>query len=159
MLTDNLCAIYNDIYGRPLIPTKKECHTKMQAITYLLQKMGINVSPLGYDFNWYSNGPKSLLLEKDINRYVGVIHVHPRYTEEALYAIHELKKALTETNTSYSLEKWADCLMSLDYIKEYKCGYFETRKSVIRKLEQIRPEFDDNDANNLAYAKLKELQY
>lgn len=38
MLTDNLCAIYNDIYGRPLIPTKKECHTKMQAAIYSYRK-------------------------------------------------------------------------------------------------------------------------
>lgn len=159
MMTDNLWSVYNEIYGTYLIPTKKEHHTQMQAITYFLQEMGINVSPLGYSFYWHSDGPKSMSLEKDINRYVGVIHVHPRYTEEASYAIHELKKALIETRTSYSLEKWADCLMSLDYIKKYKCGYFAMRKGVIRKLEQLRPEFDDNDANNLAYAKLINLQY
>lgn len=162
MLTDNLCAIYNDIYGRPLIPTKKECHTKMQVAIYFLQKMGINVNPFGYGFgygfHWYKTGPKSQLLQKDINRCTSM-YERPHYTKAALYAIRKLKSVLIETRTSYSLEKWADCLMSLDYIKEYKYSYLITRKGVIQKLEQLRPEFNDNDANNFAYVRLKELQY
>lgn len=159
MLTDNLCAVYNDIYDTPLVPTKKECHKRMQVIIYFLQRMGINVSAFSYSFNWHENGPRSMLLQKDVNHCTGMVHIHPHYTEAALYAIRKLKSILIETRTPYSLEKWADCLMSLDYIKEYKCGYFEMRKGVIRKLEQLRPEFNDNDTNNFAYARLIELQY
>lgn len=159
MLTDNLCAIYNNIYDTPLVPTKKECHKRMQVIIYFLQRMGINVSSFGYSFNWHENGPKSMLLQKDINHCTGMIHIHPHYTEGALYVIRKLKSVLVETHTSYSLEKWADYLMSLDYIKEHKCDYFEMRKSVLRKLEQLRPEFNNNDANSFAYVRLKELQY
>lgn len=159
MLTDNLCAIYNDIYDTPLVPTKKECHKRMQVIIYFLQRMGINVSSFGYSFNWHENGPKSMLLQKDINHCTDMIHIHPHYTEGALYVIRKLKSVLVETRTSYSLEKWADCLMSLDYIKEHKCDYFEMRKNVLRKLEQLRPEFNNNDANSFAYVRLKELQY
>ena len=149
-----LNQIYTLLYGEQFSYSDFSKRLKMQKGIYLLQEMGVPVG--NYNFSWYKHGPYSQSLLDDM--YIVSASDSFVLTPDNETAVDELSKALKKPGESpYSSEEWVECLGSLHYLKENIFDFNADDNELLRALEKRKPHLNDNNSNEIALSRIKEL--
>lgn len=150
-----LTPLYEDVYGNSFSPIEFSNRMKMQKLVYLLQEAGLSVGE--YNFYWYKHGPYSQQLQEDI---LAVNHIKSdnkiSYSDTARYIVSRVKNALS-TNSDYTLDWWAECLASLQYLRSNIFSKNTCDEEIINELKKRKPHLNKDAENRKALEIVKEL--
>lgn len=149
-----LKPIYKEIYGEDFIPSDFSNRMEMQKAVFLMQESGIMVGD--YDFLWYKHGPYSQSLQDDILGLGGECEETIRFSVEAINVMNKLKEILNE-NVTYSRSQWAECLASVQYLKNNIFSFNTSDDDIIQELQKRKPHLDNRTENLKALDKLRYL--
>lgn len=149
-----LTTLYKNIYGENFSSTEFTKRMKMQKAIYLMQEAGISAGD--YDFFWYKHGPYSQALQDDILTIQDYKEADISFSEDAMRIITKLHDLLNKT-VDYDQSEWAECLASIQYLRDNVFSFNAKNKEIIDELERRKPHLNKHQLNLEALEDLKKL--
>ena len=142
-----LGSVYEKIYEKPFSKNSFEDRLEMQKAMYLLQDLGISVGD--YDFMWYKHGPYSQSLQNDILDFQ-MTDTNVYYSRDAESVIQSLHSVIMYKDKSYTTSNWAECLGSMQYLRENMLPSSASDEEIIDELVRRKPHLNNRIDNHVA---------
>lgn len=151
-----LGSVFKKIYEKTFSKNSFDDRLEMQKAMYLLQELGISVGD--YDFMWYKHGPYSQSLQNDIlNFQTKDTDINVSYSRDAETVIQALNNVIMHSDIHYDTKDWAECLGSMQYLRENILPSSASDEQVIEELVKRKNHLNKHDDNKVALERLKEL--
>ena len=148
-----IAPVYKAIYGKDFVRSFDH-RMEMQKAIYLLTEMGVPVG--NYGFYWYLHGPYSQTLQNDILALPINDQPEIAFSEDSRKAIEKLRKVLKK-KTYYTVSQWAECLASLQYIRNMILPQSASKDHVVEELGKRKPHLNNNALNREALDEVENL--
>lgn len=96
------------------------------------------------------------MLQDDILTIEDNVSIDISFSEDAMRIISELHNLLNK-DVDYKQSEWAECLASIQYLRDNVFSFSATGEDIINELERRKPHLDRHQLNFEALQELKKL--